>query len=192
MFLFLKVPYTPEHTHTHTPFDPLYSLGKDKPNKTVKKKTNRLVCYWMHVDYAFVYVNFVVVLQFRYFMIQCVRMDYPCMYLCIYFYKTCTEVCVQIFGQNPMDVTGFLFVVVVFFFPSSDSIVIFCCFNKILHERGVICKMSLFTLAFLHFVFFFLTKHKKGTLSADRQSLTHLLNMYKYAGISPLYGFVFQ
>lgn len=65
----------------------------------------------MHVDYAFVYVNFVVVLQFRYFMIQCVRMDYPCMYLCIYFYKTFTKVCMQIYGQNPMDVTGFVFVV---------------------------------------------------------------------------------
>lgn len=37
-------------------------------------------------------------------------MDYPCMYLCIYFYKSCTKVCVQIYDQKPMDVTGFLLV----------------------------------------------------------------------------------
>lgn len=83
----------------------------------------------MHVDYAFVYVNFVVVLQFRYFMIQCVRMDYPCMYLCIYFYKTCTKVCVQIFGQNPMDVTGFLFLV--FFFLLQTVLLYFAALTKL-------------------------------------------------------------
>lgn len=52
------------------------------------------------MDYAFVHMNFVIVLQFSYFMIQYVyvRMNYPCMYLCIYFYNIFTMVCVQVSG----------------------------------------------------------------------------------------------
>lgn len=43
-----------------------------------------------------------------------VRTDYPCTYLCIYFYNICTMVCdVQVSGgKKTMDVTG------IFIFPS--------------------------------------------------------------------------
>lgn len=60
------------------------------------------------------------------------------------------------------------------FFSSSDSIVVFCCLNKILHELGVICKMSLFTFAF---VCFCSDKTQKRYFICRRQLLTHLLNI---------------
>lgn len=50
-----------------------------------------------------------------------VRIDYPSMYLCIYFYNICTMVlmCKSLVGKKTMDVTG------IFIFPSLwDSIML--------------------------------------------------------------------
>lgn len=90
------------HTRAHKLYTTLPTWKTHTPNKTLKeqRKLDCLASSWMHVDYAFVHMNFVIVLQFSYFMIQYVyvRMNYPCMYLCIYFYNIFTMVCVQVSG----------------------------------------------------------------------------------------------
>lgn len=51
----------------------------------------------------------------------CVRMDYPCMYLCIYFYKTCTMFCVQIYGRKSshwISISFFLLKTVLLYFAA--------------------------------------------------------------------------
>lgn len=71
-----------------------------------------------------------------------VMMDYPCMYLCIYFYNICTMICDwQVSGEEKrtMDVTGSFI-----FFSSSlrQYYVIFRCFKNCSTPQGVICKLS--------------------------------------------------
>lgn len=62
-----------------------------------------------------------------------VRIDYPCMYLCIYFYNICTIVFdVQVSGgKKTMDVTGIFY----FSFSLRQYYVIYSCFKNVqLHK----------------------------------------------------------
>lgn len=72
-----------------------------------------------------------------------VRMDNPCMYLCIYFYNICTMICdVQVSGEKKKNYGchwNFYFS-----FSLRQYYVIFCCFKDFSTPQGVICKLSFF------------------------------------------------
>lgn len=75
-----------------------------------------------------------------------VMMNYPCMYLCIYFYNICTMICDwQVSGEEKKNYGchwNFFF----FFPPLWDSITLsFCCFKYCSTPQGVICKLSFST-----------------------------------------------
>lgn len=71
-----------------------------------------------------------------------VRMDYPCMYLCIYFYNILHTVCdVQVSSEKKKNYgCHWIFVSL----SLRQYYVIFCCFKYFSTPQGVICKLSFF------------------------------------------------
>ena len=67
-----------------------------------------------------------------------VRIDYPCMYLCIYFYNICTMIC-GVQKKNYGCHWNFYFS-----FSLRQCYVSFCCFKDFSTPQGVICKLSVF------------------------------------------------
>lgn len=81
-----------------------------------------------------------------------VRMNYPCMYLCIYFYNICTMVCdVQVSGGKKNYGCHWNFY---FSFSLRQYYVIFCCFNDFSTLQGVICKLSFFKYITVQFTIY--------------------------------------
>lgn len=94
-----------------------------------------------------------------------VRMDYPCMYLCIYFYNICTMVCdVQVSGGKKNYGCHWNFELS---FSLRQYYVIFCCFKGFSTPQGVICKLSFF-------------KFSIAVRFTDKQNILITLAKYRY------------
>lgn len=86
-----------------------------------------------------------------------VRMDYPCMYLCIYFYNILHTVCdVQVSGEKNYGCHWNFY----FSLSLRQYYLFFCCFKDVSISQGVICKLSFLSL--LQYVL--LRKYRKYTV----------------------------